>query len=250
MNAVMSNRWGKDEIQTFLMRGRWFGSLSASMQETILGPCEIVRHQANSVLYQLGDPVDGLHVTLEGDVRSYAHDDDGALTFFRPIGPGVWFGNVPLLSGAPWRAMEVRCASSSTLLFLAEKPYREMTERDPEIYRAFVGLACVQMHNAVRVTLESRSEAPRRTARAFLRLAHAHGLPTSEGTRLAMNISQADLASLVGVSRQYMNEMIARWEEEGVLRWNGKAQPLLDMARLRSFLSPLDSWMEEYESWL
>jgi len=125
-----------------------------------------------------------------------------------------------------------------------------MTERDPEIYRAFVGLACVQMHNAVRVTLESRSEAPRRTARAFLRLAHAHGLPTSEGTRLAMNISQADLASLVGVSRQYMNEMIARWEEEGVLRWNGKAQPLLNMERLRSFLSPLDSWMEEYESWL
>jgi CRP/FNR family transcriptional regulator, cyclic AMP receptor protein len=250
MNAMMSNRWGKGDVQTFLMRGRWFGSLPASLQEAILAPCEIQRYQANTTVYKLGDSVDGLYAVLEGDVRSYAHDDDGERAFFRPVGPGSWFGNVPLLSGAPWRTLEIRAVSPATLLFLPEQPYREMTERDPELYRAFVQLTCKHLHNATRILLEFRSEAPRRTARAFLRLAHAHGVPTNEGTRLAMNLSQADLASLVGVSRQYMNELIARWEGEGVLRWNGKAQPLLDMERLRSLLSPLDSWMEEYEDWI
>lgn len=250
MTAMMSNRWEKSDVQTFLMRGRWFGSLPASIQETILAPCEIAHYQAGTVIYKLGDPVDGLYAVLEGDVRSYAHDDDGERIFFRPIGPGSWFGNVPLLSGAPWRTLEVRAASFATLLFLAEKSYLEITEKSHEIYRAFVQLTCKHLHNATRIVLEQRSEAPRRTARAFLRLAHAHGIQTKEGTRLAMNLSQADLASLVGVSRQYMNELIARWEAEGMLRWNGKAQPLLDLERLRCVLGPLDSWMEEYEDWI
>ena len=65
-----------------------------------------------------------------------------------------------------------------------------------------------------------------------------------------MNLSQADLASLVGVSRQYMNELIARWEEEGLLRWNGKSQPLLDTERLHSLLSPFDAWIREHDDWV
>lgn len=65
-----------------------------------------------------------------------------------------------------------------------------------------------------------------------------------------MNLSQSDLASLVGVSRQYMNELIARWEEEGFLRWNGKSEPLLFMDRLRTLLSPLDRWIENTDDWV
>jgi len=65
-----------------------------------------------------------------------------------------------------------------------------------------------------------------------------------------MNLSLADLASLVGVSRQYMNELIARWEEDGLLRWNGKAQPVLNIESLRELLSSLDKWIEDTEDWV
>jgi DNA-binding XRE family transcriptional regulator len=65
-----------------------------------------------------------------------------------------------------------------------------------------------------------------------------------------MNLSQADLASLVGVSRQYMNELIARWEEEGLLRWNGKSEPLIKIESLRALLSPLDKWIEDTDDWV
>jgi CRP/FNR family transcriptional regulator, cyclic AMP receptor protein len=250
MNVMSNARWMKKDIHAFLSKGRWFGALPETMREAILERSETARFQANTTFYKFGDAADGLYAALEGDIRAYAMGDDGERIFFRALGPGSWFGDAALLFGPLMRPLEVRCVSPATALFLSEQAYRELTESDPKIYRAFVQLVGLQMRHAMRVFIETRSEAPRRTARELLRLCRAHGLPTPDGTRLAMNLSQADLASLVGVSRQYMNELIARWEEEGVLRWNGKAQPLLNADRLRTHLTPQDAWILDNEGWM
>lgn len=249
MNMMTKDRWTKSEVQAFLARGRWFGSLPAAMQEKLLACSEIARIPNNSTLYKIGDEVDGVYAALDGDIRAYVYGDDSERIFLRVFGPGSWFGDVHLLDDYGKRTFEVRCVSSSTALFLPANAYRELTA-DPACYREFVRLMCIHMRHTVRLIVEARSEAPRRAARALLRLARAHGVHTADGVRLAMNLSQADLASLVGVSRQYMNELIARWEHEDVLRWNGKSQPTLHTERLHAMLSPLDSWIEDAEDWV
>lgn len=246
----MSKRWTKADVHPFLAKGRWFGGLPMLMQDAIIARGEIVRTKANSALYNIGDPVDGLYASLDGDVRAYAYGDERERVFLRALGPGSWFGDVHLLDEFPKRTFEAWCAVESSLFFLPADAYRELTQSDLAAYRAFVQLMCVHMRHSVRLLLEARSEAPRRAARALLRLARAHGVETEQGVRLAMNLSQADLASLVGVSRQYMNELIARWEQDGFLRWNGKSQPLLLIERLRTLLSPLDKWIEETDDWV
>lgn len=249
MNVMTRDRWAKGEVQEFLARGSWFGSLPAALQEKILSRSEIARIPGNSTLYKIGDEVDGLYAALEGDIRAYAYGDENERIFLRAFGPGSWFGDVHLLDDFGKRTFEVRCVSPSVAVFLPTAGYHELTA-DPACYRAFVRLMCIHMRHTVRLIVEARSEAPRRAARALLRLARAHGVETAGGVRLAMNLSQADLASLVGVSRQYMNELIARWEQEGVLHWNGKSQPTLRAERLRAMLSPLDSWIEGTEDWV
>ena len=250
MNAVTGERWTKNDIHELLSKGSWFGSLPEPMKDNILARGEIVRFEAGDTIFKVGDPVDGIYAVLEGDVRTYAPDDDGGRIFFRALGPGSWFGNAPLYFDPAMHVLEVRCASAATALYLPELAYREMTESDPATYRAFVQLMMAHSRHAVRLLLESRSEAPRRAARALLRLCRIHGVAGEGGTRLAIHLSQADLASLVGVSRQYMNELIARWEAEGVLRWNGKSQPLLDIGRLRGLLGPLDAWIMNTDDWI
>lgn len=246
---MTKNHWTKTEVHTFLAKGHWFGSLPPAMQEKILSRSEIARIPGNSTLYKIGDEVDGLYVALEGDIRAYAYGDDNERIFLRAFGPGSWFGDVHLLDDYSKRTFEIRCVSPSVAVFMPAAAYRELTV-DPACYHAFVRLMCIHMRHTVRLIVEARSEAPRRAARALLRLSHAHGIEATNGVRLAMNLSQADLASLVGVSRQYMNELIARWEQEGVLQWNGKSQPSLQIERLRAMLSPLDSWIEDTEDWV
>jgi CRP/FNR family cyclic AMP-dependent transcriptional regulator len=250
MNVVIAGRWTKKNVHQFLARGRWFTSLTLAMQEKIVAHSEILRLPAGAVLFKFGDPVDGLYVALEGDLRAYVMADEGERVFFRALGPGSWFGDAGLLDSQGQRLFDVNAASAATVMFLPAHAHRELIEADPAFYQAFVQLMCIHSRHVTRILIETRSEAPRRTARALLRLARAHGIPASDGMRLGMNLSQADLASLVGVSRQYMNELIARWEQEGLLRWNGKAQPLLDVEKLSGLLSPLDLWIRENEDWV
>jgi CRP/FNR family transcriptional regulator, cyclic AMP receptor protein len=247
---MIAGRWTKKALHQFLARGRWFASLSLAMQEKIVAHSEVRRLSAGAVLFKFGDPIDGLYVALEGDLRAYVTAEDGERVFFRALGPGSWFGDAGLLDSDGQRLFDVNAASTATVMFLPAQAHRELAEADPAFYRAFVQLMCIHARHVTRILIETRSEAPRRTARALLRLARAHGIPASDGMRLAMNLSQADLASLVGVSRQYMNELIARWEQEGLLRWNGKAQPLLDVEKLTGLLSPLDLWIRDNEDWV
>lgn len=250
MNVVTRVRWTKEAAQAFLARGRWFGGLPAALQDSIITHSEIIRLMPNSTVYRIGDPVTGLYATLDGDIRAYAYGDENERIFLRALGPGGWFGDVHLLDDYNKRTFEARSVSNAHVLFLPAAAYHALTDADPALYRAFVRLMCIHMRYLVRVAVEARSEAPRRAARALLRLARAHGVQTDDGMRLAMNLSQADLASLVGVSRQYMNELIARWEEDGLLRWNGKSQPLLHVERLGTLLSPLDKWIEDTDDWV
>ena len=250
MNVIIASRWTKKDVHQFLARGRWFASLSLAMQEKIVAHSEVVRLAAGAVLFKFGDPIDGLYVALEGDLRAYVTADEGERVFFRALGPGSWFGDAGLLDSDGQRLFDVNAASAATVMFLPAEAHRELIEADPAFYRAFVQLMCIHSRHVTRILIETRSEAPRRAARALLRLARAHGIPASDGMRLGMNLSQADLASLVGVSRQYMNELIARWEQEGLLRWNGKAQPLLNTEKLSGLLSPLDLWILDNEDWV
>lgn len=250
MNVIIAGRWTKRDVHQFLARGRWFASLTLAMQEKIVAHSDVMRLAPGAVLFKFGDPIDGLYVALEGDLRAYVMADEGERVFFRALGPGSWFGDSGLLDTGGKRLFDVNAASAATVMFLPAHAHRELIESDPAFYQAFVQLMCLHSRHVTRILIETRSEAPRRTARALLRLARAHGIPASDGMRLGMNLSQADLASLVGVSRQYMNELIARWEQEGLLRWNGKAQPLLDAEKLSALLSPLDLWIRDNEDWV
>ncbi len=249
MELMTAKRWTNTDIRSFLAKGRWFGTLPSPLQDGIVARGEIIRTRANSALYNIGDNVDGLYATLDGDVRAYAYGDERERIFLRALGPGSWFGDLHLLDGYSKHAFEAWTCADSTVFFLPIAEYRALTDPNPEYYRAFVQLMCIHTRHSVRLLVETRSEAPRRTARALLRLSRAHGIETGQGVRLAVNLSQADLASLVGVSRQYMNELIARWEADGFLHWNGKSQPLLVLERLRTLLSPLDKWIEDTDDW-
>ncbi|HEX4080060.1 MAG TPA: helix-turn-helix domain-containing protein [Rhizomicrobium sp.] len=134
-------------------------------------------------------------------------------------------------------------------MFLPKQGYVAIAEESQDYYRQFVRLTCIHQRFLLRIAVEARSDAARRTARALIRIARMHGRNTDLGTQLSIHLNQSDLASLVGVSRQYLNELLSHWNQEGILIWKGSAPPVLFLDRLRMLLTPLDDWMLESEGW-
>ena len=77
------------------------------------------------------------------------------------------------------------------------------------------------------------SDVPGRVAKALLDLSERFGRPTDDGLRVAHDLTQEELAQLVGASRETVNKALADFASRGWLRLEARAVVLLDIDRLR-----------------
>ena len=56
-----------------------------------------------------------------------------------------------------------------------------------------------------------------RLGRLLVRLAREYGVSAPGGTRIAVRLSQKDLSTLVGGSREQVNRQLRQWEQENIL---------------------------------
>ena len=70
-------------------------------------------------------------------------------------------------------------------------------------------------------------------AKALLDLADRFGSPTDDGVHVPHDLTQEELAQLVGASRETVNKSLAEFVSRGWIRLEGRAVTLLDVDRLR-----------------
>jgi CRP/FNR family cyclic AMP-dependent transcriptional regulator len=74
---------------------------------------------------------------------------------------------------------------------------------------------------------------PGRVAKALLDLAARFGRSTDAGVLVAHDLTQEELAQLVGASRETVNKALADFASRGWLRLEARAVVLLDVERLQ-----------------
>ena len=76
------------------------------------------------------------------------------------------------------------------------------------------------------------SDVPGRVAKALVDLAERFGSRTDEGVHVPHDLTQEELAQLVGASRETVNKSLAEFGSRGWIRLEGRAVMLLDLERL------------------
>jgi CRP/FNR family transcriptional regulator len=76
------------------------------------------------------------------------------------------------------------------------------------------------------------SDVPSRVAKALLGLAERFGQPTAEGIHVAHDLTQEELAQLVGASRETVNKALADFSSRGWLRVESRAVVIRDVEGL------------------
>jgi CRP-like cAMP-binding protein len=69
-------------------------------------------------------------------------------------------------------------------------------------------------------------------AKALLDLAERFGDPEQDGVRVRHDLTQEELAQLVGASRETVNKALSEFANRGWLRLEGRSVLLLDQERL------------------
>jgi CRP/FNR family transcriptional regulator len=125
----------------------------------------------------------------------------------------------------------------TTTLTLHYSAFRHTIAACPPIAEALLGAVAARLRqtNVYAEQLSSLS-APRRVVRQLIGLAIQHGVSEGETTRIDLRLTQDDLASLSGTTRETVNRVLALLRDQQIIRVERTQVSILDQARLERSL--------------
>ena len=189
-------------------------------------------------IFSQGDAGDSLLGLISGQVRISANTPGGKEVFLNIMKPGDSFGEIAALDGSP-RTASAEALLDTELFVVRRADLQSLIDRESKLAGHLIALLCQR----VRWTSQFIEEAAflsvhGRLARRLLILGDEHG--TAKQGRITLNISQADLAGFMGVSRQIVNQYLQQWRKRGWLELGRGRIVLTDTAGVHSVLEEPD----------
>ncbi len=185
------------------------------------------------VLFQEGDPGDRLYVIIDGKVKLGRASGDGRENLLAVLGPGEMFGELSLFDPGPRNATATAVADT-TLIGLGNEDLTTWLAGRPDVARQLLRALARRLRRTNEALADLVfSDVPGRVAKALLDLSERFGRPTEDGLRVAHDLTQEELAQLVGASRETVNKALADFASRGWLRLEARAVVLLDIERMR-----------------
>jgi CRP-like cAMP-binding protein len=200
-----------------LARTQIFQSLPPDELDAILARAVVRRTARGEVIRRRGDPGTGMVVIVSGRVRISLTSEDGREVTLTMLGPNEVLGEMTLLDGGECSADAT--AQEDCLLLLIERMQFLRLLRSNSDLCVHLMLVLVQRLRRANAALEDMAlqDLPTRLGRVLLRLSGDCGVDRGCGMRIEVKLSQKDLGSLVGASREKVNRQLRLWEEEGII---------------------------------
>jgi CRP/FNR family transcriptional regulator, cyclic AMP receptor protein len=191
----------------------FFSALSARDEQELLKRTRCRRVPAGRILFQQGDAGDGLYGILAGRVAFTVDSVDGKELILNVIGPGEFFGEIALLDGKGRTATAVT-RDACRLLFIARSEFMSFFGERPEAMSRIIELLCARLRRSTEYIADATFlDLSRRLAKQLVNLAH----DDQSSRAAALRISHAELAAMLGVSRERVSMQLAAWSDKGIL---------------------------------
>jgi len=226
--------------QEALRACRLFTDMDAASLDLCASALRSRRFRRGETIFHAGDPGDALFIIATGSVKITIPPDDGSEpAILTTIGPGGFFGELSLLDGAARSATAVALDSVEAHV-LRRDVFDKLMDREPAVRSALLAALAGEIR---RLTAQVEDlhflDLPGRLVRHLLRSVSAvAGVDVADidelsgEYRLPWPYTQAELAGMIGGSRQSVNRLLADLVADGLLRFEGDELVIPDAARL------------------
>jgi CRP/FNR family transcriptional regulator, cyclic AMP receptor protein len=215
-----------------LQRSPLFRGLSPVALERIAELAVQRSFREGEIVFSQGNAGDALYAVVTGKIRISAGAADGREIFLNIMEPGDTFGEIALLDGGT-RTATATATAASELVSIRREHFVGLLEREPRVALELLRLCGERLRwTSGLVEDAALRNASTRLAKRVLSLGQLHGQRVSGG--LTLRISQEDLASFLGVSRQVVNQYLQDWKGRGWVNLGRGVITVRDEAAIRS----------------
>jgi CRP/FNR family cyclic AMP-dependent transcriptional regulator len=202
---------------TILAKSELLRHLSPEQIGFLAARCTIRRCAAGETVFERGTPGTSLLGVIAGRVKVSVLSPDGRELILNILKPGEFFGEIALLDGGE-RTANATALAASELLVLNRRDFLPLLERHAELGLRLIELLCRRLRATSQQVEEMQFlDLSVRLARALLHLAETDAVPAAQGRRLKLRLSQSDLGTLIGASRERISRQLAAWQRDGLL---------------------------------
>lgn len=184
-------------------------------------------------IFREGTPGDRLYVIGAGKVKLGHTAPDGREHLLAILGPGEILGEVSLYDPGP-RTATATALAKTVVVELQHTDLLRVLDARPEISQHLLRSLAIRLRRTNdKISDLIFSDVPGRVARALLELGARFGQQTERGLRVTHDLTQEELAQLVGATRETVNKALAEFSSRGWLQLDGRSVILLDIPKLR-----------------
>lgn len=214
------------------MQAPLFSALDAEGASALRSSMTEVRASKGEIVFAEGDPADRMYVIVEGKVTLGQSSADGRESLLAVLGPGEMFGELSLFDPGQ-RASTATALTDAAFLALGNDQLRPWLSGRPEVAAALLQALARRLRRQSEAHADLVfSDVPGRVAKALMDLGEKFGELTPEGLLVRHDMTQEELAQLVGASRETVNKALADFAQRGWIRPETRQVLVLDVERL------------------
>jgi CRP/FNR family cyclic AMP-dependent transcriptional regulator len=191
------------------------------------------RFAGGTALFQEHQASDRVMLLMAGRVKIASVSEDGRESVLAFRGPGEVLGELSAIDGQP-RSASVLAVEPVEAIVIPAPEFRAFLERTPRATLWLLTRVIARLREADRKRAEfGASDTIGRVAARLIELAERYGRPTEGGVRIDLPITQEELASWVGSSREGVNKALHTLRGLGWVETERRSITVVDSEALR-----------------
>jgi CRP/FNR family cyclic AMP-dependent transcriptional regulator len=222
-----------DKAAQLLTRTRLFHDLPEDVVVKLAERAVERSYKKGHLVFNQGDFGESLFVMISGLIKVFVTSEDGDEMVLVTLRPPDVFGEIALIDGRP-RSAAAEALEATTVLELGRGPFLELVHRSPSMTEALLRslgglLRRLTEQTADLVFLDLHG----RVAKLLVGMVDAREVSSDGFTELDWELTQSDLASMVGGSRQSVNQILRSFVRRGYLEMQGRKFVIRNLEGLR-----------------
>jgi CRP-like cAMP-binding protein len=197
-----------------------FQDLSPAELEPLAETLRSRDYKRGEYVFRAGEPAESLYVLAAGQIKYVMTTAEGDEWILEVLTAGAVFGEPGLFAPEHNRVVDALAISASSVTAIRRDRLIEFMQRHPPaMMRMLEALAAEVRLTVETVTDIGYAEIRRRIVRKLMELATRHGQEHEDGSvEIALSVSQATLAGLVGATRENVNRALRALSAEDKVR--------------------------------